>query len=79
MNNLLFYLMKWRPWILFAIYVVVSCSLLFEQNPYQHSVYLTSANSVASGVYNADLRSWKLPERNRPTAFSGATISSLPM
>ena len=53
MNNLLFYLMKWRPWILFAIYVVVSCSLLFEQNPYQHSVYLTSANSVASGVYNA--------------------------
>ncbi len=53
MNNLLFYLMKWRPWMLFAIYVAISCSLLFRQNPYQHSVYLTSANSVASGVYSA--------------------------
>lgn len=39
--------------MLFAVYVVVSCVLLFGSNPYQHSVYLTSANSVSSGIYSA--------------------------
>lgn len=39
--------------MLFAIYVVVSCMLLFGSNPYQHSVYLTSANSVSASLYNA--------------------------
>lgn len=52
MKNLLYYLVKWWPWILFAIYVGLSCKLLFNSNPYQHSVYLTSANSIASGIYN---------------------------
>ena len=52
MNNLLYFLYKWRPWMLFIVYVVVSCTFLFRSNPYQHSVYLTSANSVSSAVYN---------------------------
>lgn len=39
--------------MLFIIYVVVSCVLLFGNNPYQQSVYLTSANSVSTGIYNA--------------------------
>ncbi len=52
MNNLLYILIKWRPWMLLCVYVVVSCILLFGSNPYQHSVYLTSANSVTSGIYD---------------------------
>lgn len=51
MQNLLYFLIKWRPWMLFVVYVVLSCVLLFSGNPYQHSVYLTSANSVSSGIY----------------------------
>lgn len=39
--------------MLFAIYVVVGCMMLFGSNPYQHSVYLTSANDVSASIYNA--------------------------
>lgn len=53
MDNLIYFFIKWRPWMLFIIYVVVSCVLLFGTNPYQQSVYLTSANSVSAGIYNA--------------------------
>ena len=51
MQNLLLFFLRWRPWMLFAIYVIVSCALLFSSNPYQQSVYLTSANSVSAGIY----------------------------
>lgn len=34
------------------MYVVLSCILLFQKNPYQHHVYLTSAGAVASGLYD---------------------------
>lgn len=37
--------------MLLFIYVLISCMFLFNDNPYQHSVYLTSANGVASAVY----------------------------
>ena len=53
MNNLLYFFIKARPWILFTVYAVIGCILLFNSNPYQHSVYLTSANSISTGVYNA--------------------------
>ena len=53
MNNLLYFFIKARPWILFTVYAVIGCILLFNRNPYQHSVYLTSANSISTGVYNA--------------------------
>lgn len=39
--------------MLFVIYVVVGCILLFGSNPFQHSVYLTSANQVSASIYNA--------------------------
>lgn len=52
MDNLLYLLLKWRPWMLLFIYVIISCVMLFGTNPYQHSVYLTSANSVTSAIYN---------------------------
>lgn len=37
--------------MLFCIYVIVSCVFFFGGNPYQHSVYLTSANAVSAYVY----------------------------
>ena len=42
----------WSKWFVFVFFVALSCALLFSGNPYQHHVYLTSANSVASGIYN---------------------------
>lgn len=51
MNNLLIFFIRLRPWLLLCIYVVISCIFLFQSNPYQHSVYLTSANAVTSGIY----------------------------
>lgn len=51
MRNLLSFLLRYSSWFVFLIYVVLSCILLFKNNPYQHHVYLTSANTVASGVY----------------------------
>ncbi|MCM1293004.1 MAG: rod shape-determining protein MreC [Bacteroides sp.] len=52
MDNLIYFLLKWRPWMLFAVYIIISCVMLFGTNPYQQSVYLTSANNVSSGLYN---------------------------
>lgn len=37
---------------MFAFYVVVSCGLLFNRNPYQHHVFLTSAGTVAAGLHD---------------------------
>ncbi|MCQ2289805.1 MAG: rod shape-determining protein MreC [Muribaculaceae bacterium] len=51
MNNLLQFLVKHVPWFVFIIYVVISCILLFRSNPYQQSVYLSSANGISSTVY----------------------------
>ncbi|MBR3101631.1 MAG: rod shape-determining protein MreC [Muribaculaceae bacterium] len=51
MNNLLNFFVKHSSWFIFIIYVVLSCVMLFRDNPYQQSVYLTSANSVTTTVY----------------------------
>ncbi len=53
MRNLLNFIVRYSAWILFIIYVVVSCILLFNSNPYQHHIYLTSANAVSAAVYGA--------------------------
>lgn len=50
MRNLLNFLLKYSSWFVFAFYVVLSCTLLFQRNPYQHYVFLTSAGVVASGI-----------------------------
>lgn len=39
--------------MLFVVYLLIGCVLLFTGNMYQHSVYLTSANAVSSTVYEA--------------------------
>lgn len=51
MSELLKFFVKYSSWCLFALYVAASCALLFSGNPYQHHVYLTSANTVSSGIY----------------------------
>lgn len=52
MRNLLNFFIRYSAWFVFAFYVVLSCILLFQRNPFQHHVYLTSAGAVASGVYD---------------------------
>lgn len=37
---------------MFLLYFLLSSILLFNNNPYQQSIYLTSANSVVSSVYS---------------------------
>ena len=52
MRNLLDFIIRFSSWFVFAFYVVASCALLFDRNPYQHHVWLTSAGAVAAGVYD---------------------------
>ena len=51
MKNLLDFFVKHSSWFVFTFYVIASCVLLFRDNPYQQSVYLTSANAVTATVY----------------------------
>lgn len=51
MRNLLNFLLRYSTWFVFAFYVLLSCILLFSDNAYQQSVYLTSANVVTGSVY----------------------------
>ncbi len=53
MRQLINFLIRHSSWIVFAIYVIISCVLLFRSNPYQRSVYLSSANRVAVWVFDA--------------------------
>lgn len=52
MRNLLNFIIKYSSWFTFVFYIVISCILLFSNNAYQQSVYLTSANTFCSGVYS---------------------------
>ena len=51
MRNLLTFLVRHCSWFVFIIYVLISLALLFQNNPYQQSVYLSSANYVSSTIY----------------------------
>ncbi len=51
MSELLKFFVKYSSWFLCALYLLLSAILLLSSNPYQHHVYLTSANVVASGLY----------------------------
>ncbi len=53
MNNLLNFFVKHSAWFIFTVYVILSLVLLFKDNPFQQSVYLTSANRVCAAVYKA--------------------------
>lgn len=51
MNNLFNFLLKHYHWFIFIFLVIMSIMMLLRDNPYQQSVYLTSANSVSATVY----------------------------
>ena len=51
MRELVSFFIRNGKWLVFIFYISVSCILLFKGTPYQHHVFLTSANAVASGVY----------------------------
>lgn len=51
MHNLFLFLLRYSTAILFIIYMVISGVLLVGNNPYQHYVYLSSANTLSAGVY----------------------------
>lgn len=53
MSELLKFFIKYSSWFLFALYLVAGFTLLFTRNPFQHHVYLTSANALSSAVYTA--------------------------
>ena len=53
MRNLLHFFVRHSTWFVFIFYMVMGCVLLFNRNPYQHHLYLTSAGHVASAVYSA--------------------------
>lgn len=51
MKQLLEFLWKFRHWLLFLVLEVLSLALLFRFNPYQQSVYLSSAGWLTGTVY----------------------------
>lgn len=53
MRNLINFFIKNSSWFVFIILVILSSVLLFKNNPYQHSVYMTSANAICSSVYSS--------------------------
>ncbi len=53
MRELISFFVRNSKWFFFLLYVVLSCVLLFSRNPYQHHVYLTTANSAVATVYGA--------------------------
>ncbi len=53
MSELLKFFIKYSSWFLFALYLVAGFALLFSRNPFQHHVWLSSANAAASAVYSA--------------------------
>ena len=54
MKNLIDFFVRHSAWVFFVIYMLLSGVMLFSsRNPYQQSVYLTSANSVSATVYGA--------------------------
>ena len=52
MGELLKFLVRFSSWFLFVVYLIAGFVLLFSGNPFQHHVYLTSANRISSGLYS---------------------------
>ena len=52
MRNLIDFIIRNSSCFVFLFYLILSSILLFNNNPYQQSIYFTSANSVVSSVYS---------------------------
>lgn len=53
MNSLWNFIKKYSTSFIYIFYVLISCFLIVNNNPYQRSVYLTSANRVTAGIYSS--------------------------
>lgn len=53
MHELLAFIVKHSKWFFFIFYGIISLMLLSRSAPYQHHVYLTSANAVTTAVFKA--------------------------
>lgn len=51
MNELFAFLVRHSKWFVFTFFVVISCLLLFNDDPYRQHVYITSAGRLASTAY----------------------------
>ena len=51
MNELFGLILRHSKWLVFTIYVVIGCMLLFNGDPYRQHVFMTSAGRMASTVY----------------------------
>ncbi|MBD5210035.1 MAG: rod shape-determining protein MreC [Bacteroidales bacterium] len=52
MRNLFDFFVRHSTWFVFLFYVIVSCIFLFDKNPYQHHIYMTSAGRFSAGIYD---------------------------
>lgn len=52
MRELLDFFISNSKWFVFIILMAISLAFVFGGNPYQHHVFLTSANAVTSSVYS---------------------------
>lgn len=53
MREILDFFVRNSKWLVFVFWMTAGCFLLFTRNPYQQSVYLTSAGQVAGTLYDA--------------------------
>lgn len=53
MKDLIDFLRRYSRWLVFIVYVTLSCVLLSRSDPYRHHLWLTSASTVAGAVHDA--------------------------
>ena len=51
MNELFGFILRHSKWLVFTFFVVISCMLLFNGDPYRQHVFMTSAGRMAATVY----------------------------
>lgn len=52
MKALLEFLVRHGSWFTFLLFAIISCVMLFQGNPYQQHVFMTSAGGMARTVYS---------------------------
>ncbi|MBO4942009.1 MAG: rod shape-determining protein MreC [Muribaculaceae bacterium] len=53
MSELVAFLIRHSKWFVFTFFVVISCMLLFHDDPYRQHLYLTSAGRLATTAYKS--------------------------
>ncbi|MCM1033134.1 MAG: rod shape-determining protein MreC [Odoribacter sp.] len=53
MKDLVEFLRRYSKWVVFIIYVVLSCVLLSGSDPFRRHLWLTSASAVSGTIYDA--------------------------